>query len=70
TFKSNADGLASPTFISSTLAYGLTSNLSGIVGLQASDDYSALSIGAGKNTAFGAFSLDTTHSSSKARGQT
>ncbi|WP_106803267.1 fimbria/pilus outer membrane usher protein [Pseudomonas sp. S5D5] len=70
TFKSNADGLATPRFISSTLAYGLTSNLSGIVGVQASEDYSALSIGAGKNTALGAFSLDATHSSSKARGQT
>lgn len=70
TFKSNADGLASPRFLSGTLAYGLTSNLSGIVGLQASEDYNALSIGAGKNTSFGAFSLDTTHSSSKAQGKT
>lgn len=70
TFSSNADGLASPRFLSGTLAYGLTSNLSGILGLQASEDYSALSLGAGRNTAFGAFSLDATHSSSKAHGQT
>ncbi|KTC20206.1 fimbrial protein [Pseudomonas marginalis ICMP 9505] len=70
TFKSNADGLASPRFLSGTLAYGLTSNLSAIVGLQTSEDYTALSIGAGKNTALGAFSLDTTHSTSKAQGQT
>ena len=69
-FSSNADGLASPQFISSTVAYGLTSNLSGIVGLQVSDDYKALSVGAGRNTAFGAVSLDVTHSSSTAQGQT
>ncbi|UOP11156.1 fimbria/pilus outer membrane usher protein [Pseudomonas palleroniana] len=70
TFKSNAEGLATPRFVSSTVAYGLTSSLSGIVGVQASEAYNALSLGAGKNTALGAVSLDVTHSSSKARGQT
>ncbi|MFP3373816.1 fimbria/pilus outer membrane usher protein, partial [Pseudomonas sp. SIMBA_068] len=69
-FKSNAEGLATPRFVSSTVAYGLTSSLSGIVGVQASEAYNALSLGAGKNTALGAVSLDVTHSSSKARGQT
>ncbi|OIN45878.1 fimbrial protein [Pseudomonas azotoformans] len=69
-FNSNTDGLATPRFLSGTLAYGLTSNLSGIVGLQAAEDYSALSLGAGRNTTWGAVSLDATHSSSKARGQT
>jgi len=69
-FNSNTDGLATPRFLSGTLAYGLTSNLSGIVGVQASDDYSALSLGAGRNTSLGAVSLDVTHSSSKAQGQT
>jgi len=69
-FNSNTDGLATPRFLSGTLAYGLTSNLSGIVGVQASEDYSALSLGAGRNTALGAVSLDVTHSSSKAQGQT
>lgn len=69
-FNSNTEGLATPRFLSGTLAYGLTSNLSGIVGLQASEDYNALSLGAGRNTPFGAVSLDMTHSSSKAQGQT
>ncbi|AMN81731.1 fimbria/pilus outer membrane usher protein [Pseudomonas azotoformans] len=69
-FNSNTEGLATPRFLSGTLAYGLTSNLSGIVGLQASEDYNALSLGAGRNTALGAVSLDVTHSSSKAQGQT
>ncbi|NMY84608.1 fimbrial biogenesis outer membrane usher protein [Pseudomonas sp. WS 5411] len=69
-FSSNADGLASPQFVSSTLAYGLTSNLSGIVGLQVSEDYKAFSLGVGRNTSLGAVSMDVTHSSSAAQGQT
>ncbi|MFJ2709438.1 fimbria/pilus outer membrane usher protein [Pseudomonas sp. NPDC087346] len=69
-FSSNTDDLASPQFLSSTLAYGMTSNLTGIVGLQASDAYKALSLGVGKNTAYGAMSVDVTHSSSRAQDQT
>ncbi|MGE8098564.1 fimbria/pilus outer membrane usher protein [Pseudomonas fluorescens] len=68
-YSSNTDGMATPQFISSTLAYGLTSNLTGIVGVQASDNYKALSLGAGKNTSLGAVSFDVTHSSSRALGQ-
>jgi outer membrane usher protein len=69
-YNSNSDGMATPQFISSTLAYGIGSDLTGIVGVQASDNYKALSLGAGKNTSLGAFSVDLTHSSSSARGET
>lgn len=61
---------AKPQFVSGTLTYGISSNLTGIVGLQASENYQAFSIGAGRNTALGAVSFDVTHSSSRAQGQT
>ncbi|CAK9890778.1 MULTISPECIES: fimbria/pilus outer membrane usher protein [Pseudomonas] len=69
-YNSNTDGMATPNILSSTLAYGISSNLTGIIGVQASDNYKALSLGAGKNTALGAVSFDVTHSSSRALGQT
>lgn len=68
-YNSNSEGLASPKFVSSTLAYGISSNLSGIVGVQASDNFQALALGAGRNTAIGAVSVDLTHSSSRTPGQ-
>ncbi len=68
-YRSNTDGLASPTFVSSTLAYGMSSNMTGILGVQASDSFTAMSLGLGRNTAFGAVSFDLTHSASQARGQ-
>ena len=69
-YNSNSEGLATPQMLSTTLAYGLTNTVTGVVGLQASDDYKALAVGSGLNTLVGAFSLDVTHSSSKAQGQT
>ncbi|WP_408980559.1 fimbria/pilus outer membrane usher protein [Pseudomonas sp. B21-032] len=69
-FNSNTDGMATPNILSSTLAYGISSSLTGIIGIQASDNYKALSLGAGKNTSLGAVSFDVTHSSSRALGQT
>ncbi|KJK20273.1 fimbrial protein [Pseudomonas sp. 2(2015)] len=69
-FNSNSDGMATPNILSSTLAYGISSSLTGIIGVQASDNYKALSLGAGKNTSLGAVSFDVTHSSSRALGQT
>ncbi|QXI40291.1 fimbria/pilus outer membrane usher protein [Pseudomonas xantholysinigenes] len=69
-FNSNSDGLATPQMLSTTLAYGLSNTLTGIVGLQATDNYKALAVGSGLNTLLGAFSVDLTHSSSKAQGQT
>lgn len=69
-FNSNTDGMATPNILSSTLAYGISSSLTGIIGVQASDNYKALSLGAGKNTSLGAVSFDVTHSSSRALGQT
>lgn len=67
--KYNSDGLASPQFVSSTLTYGINSNLTGIVGVQASENFKALSVGMGRNTAIGAVSVDLTHSSSLTMGQ-
>lgn len=69
-YNSNTDGMATPNILSSTLAYGISSNLTGIIGVQASDNYKALSLGAGRNTSLGAISFDVTHSSSRAQGQT
>jgi len=69
-YNSNTEGLATPQMLSTTLAYGLTNNVTGVVGLQATQDYKAMAVGSGLNTLLGAFSLDVTHSSSKAQGQT
>jgi outer membrane usher protein len=68
-YNSNSDDLQSPQFVSSTLAYGISSNLSGIVGVQATENFQALSVGAGRNTPIGAVSLDVTHSASRTFGQ-
>ena len=69
-YNSNSDDQQSPEFVSSTVAYGVSSNLSAIVGTQASEDFQAFSVGAGRNTAIGAISLDLTHSSSRTFAQT
>lgn len=69
-YNSNSEGLATPQMLSTTLAYGLSNTLTGVIGLQATDDYKALAVGSGLNTLLGAFSLDITHSSSKAQGET
>ncbi|MHA3737094.1 fimbria/pilus outer membrane usher protein [Pseudomonas sp. Eth.TT006] len=68
-YKSNTEGLAEPKFVSGTLAYGMTSNMTGILGVQATENFKAMSLGMGRNTAFGAVSFDLTHSSSEAQGQ-
>ncbi len=68
-YSSHNEGMATPRLLSSTLAYGMTDTLTGVVGAQASDGYNALSLGAGKNTSLGAVSLDITHSSSKFKEQ-
>ena len=68
-YNSNSDGQQSPQFVSSTLAYGISSNLSGILGVQASQDFQAMSVGMGRNTPIGAVSLDMTHSASRTFGQ-
>lgn len=68
-YKSNTEGLASPKFFSGTLAYGMTSNITWILGVQATDSFNAMSLGMGRNMAFGAVSFDLTHSSSQTRGQ-
>ncbi|MUF06492.1 fimbria/pilus outer membrane usher protein [Pseudomonas sp. CCM 7893] len=69
-YSSNTEGMAEPKMLSTTLAYGLGSNLTGILGVQTSDDYKALAMGFGRNTAFGAVSLDVTHSTSQINGLT
>lgn len=68
-YNSNNDDQKSPQFVSSTLAYGISSNLSGIIGAQATENFQAMSIGAGRNTSIGAVSLDVTHSVSRTFGQ-
>jgi outer membrane usher protein len=67
-FNSNADDLQTPKFVSGTLAYGVSSNLTGIAGVQATDNFNAVSVGVGRNTRIGAISLDLTRSSSQAKG--
>ncbi|MBC3254226.1 fimbrial biogenesis outer membrane usher protein [Pseudomonas paralactis] len=68
-YNSNSDDQKSPQFVSSTLAYGISSNLSGIIGAQATENFQAMSVGAGRNTSIGAVSLDVTHSVSRTFGQ-
>lgn len=68
-YNSNSEGLATPQMLSANLAYGIDSNLTGIVGVQATDQYKALAVGVGRNTSLGAVSLDVTHSSSQAQGE-
>ncbi|MHC8383998.1 fimbria/pilus outer membrane usher protein [Pseudomonas sp. LB3P14] len=68
-YASNTQGIASPAFTSSTVAYGLSSSLTGIAGLQISENFQALSIGAAKNTTIGAISFDVTKSSSHSQGR-
>ncbi|MDH4607425.1 fimbrial biogenesis outer membrane usher protein [Pseudomonas sp. BN102] len=67
-FNSNSDGLETPKFVSGTVAYGVNSNLTGIAGAQVTQDFNAVSLGAGRNTSIGAFSVDMTHSSSRVKG--
>jgi outer membrane usher protein len=68
-YNSNSEGLATPQVLSANLAYGIDSNLTGIVGVQAADQYKALAVGVGRNTSLGAVSLDVTHSSSQTQGE-
>ncbi|MCO6060278.1 fimbrial biogenesis outer membrane usher protein [Pseudomonas sp. MOB-449] len=67
-FNSNSDDQQTPGFVSGTAAYGVNSNFTGIVGAQATQDFNAVSVGAGRNTSLGAVSLDLTHSASRVRG--
>lgn len=67
-FNSNGDDLKKPAFVSATAAYGLSSNLTAIAGTQATQDFNAVSLGAGRNTPIGAVSVDVTHSNSRIRG--
>lgn len=64
-YNSNDDAERTPKMLSGTLTYGLSSNLTGLIGVQTSDGFSAVALGIGKNTALGAVSLDLTHSSSR-----
>ncbi|UOB26640.1 fimbrial biogenesis outer membrane usher protein [Pseudomonas orientalis] len=68
-YNSHAEGLDTPKFFSSTLAYGMSSNMTGILGVQASDAFKAMSLGIGRNTPIGAVSFDVTHSASQAGDQ-
>jgi len=68
-YNSNSADQVSPQFVSSTLAYGVSSNLTGIVGMQTAENFQALAIGAGRNTPVGAVSVDLTHSASRTPGQ-
>lgn len=68
-YNSNTNDHPTPQFLSSTLAYGISSNLTGIMGVQALDNFKALSVGVGRNTPIGAVSVDLTHSSSRTLDQ-
>ena len=69
-YASSSEGVATPSFVSGTAAYGLNSNLTGIAGLQASEHFQTFSAGVAKNTTLGAVSLDITQSTSHAQGKT
>ena len=69
-FHSNDDAMRTPSFLSSAFSYGLTDNLTGMLGIQAAEGFQAMSLGMGRNTLIGAVSVDITQSSSTARKQT
>jgi outer membrane usher protein len=64
-YSSNTKDEGEPSLLTGNLSYGLTSNLTGIIGIQSSSGYKSFALGAGKNTLLGAFSVDITHSSSR-----
>lgn len=68
-YNSHSEELETPFFFSGTLAYGATSNMTGVLGLQTSEAFKAVSLGIGRNTGIGAISFDATHSSSRVQGQ-
>lgn len=59
----------SPTLFQSTYQRGLTNSITGYGGLQASQNYSALQLGAALGTTLGAFSLDATHATTRIDSQ-
>ncbi|WLH33117.1 fimbrial biogenesis outer membrane usher protein [Pseudomonas sp. FP2196] len=64
-YSSHYEDRNTPKMFSGTLTYGMNSNLTGLIGVQASEGFSAVALGIGKNTALGAVSVDVTHSSSR-----
>jgi outer membrane usher protein len=66
-YDSNSDDQATPAFSSGTLVYGVSERLTGFGGLQWAADYQAGNLGAGINSALGAFSADLTQSVSQLR---
>lgn len=58
-----------PAFVTGTMLYGMTANTTLAVGLQASQNFNAYSLGAGLNTPLGAFSIDGTQASSSIQGR-
>ncbi len=69
-FRNNYNGGSTPAFGSTSVLYGLTSNLTLAGGAQAAPGYQIFSAGAGLNTEAGAFSLDAAHSRSSINGDT
>ncbi|HGM4932033.1 fimbria/pilus outer membrane usher protein [Serratia marcescens] len=64
--RSNSDRYEKPTFMQSTLAWGLPHNLTAYGGLQIADHYRAGTLGAGFNMGlWGAISADVTHANSQ-----
>ena len=53
-----------PSFLSTTLAYGLTNTITAIGGLEIAQDFRALAMSLGFNTRIGAISADVTSSNS------
>jgi outer membrane usher protein len=63
-YSSNSDEQNKPKILSGTLTYGISSSLTGLIGMQVTDNFKAFALGIGKNTTLGAVSFDVTHSSS------
>ncbi|WP_370679512.1 fimbria/pilus outer membrane usher protein [Comamonas sp. GB3 AK4-5] len=65
----NNDMQTKPSFLSGSALYGLNTSTTLAMGLNASEGFSAYSLGVGLNTAWGAISVDGTHSSSSVHGE-
>lgn len=64
-YRGNGADRATPGFAQGTLVYGLSDNLTAYGGALASEDYHAVNLGVGVNSALGGMSLDITRSESR-----
>lgn len=63
--KYDSEGSVSPNMLQGTVVYGATDNLTTFGGVLGTEDYTALNVGVGINSALGGMSVDVTNSRSR-----